>query len=410
MRKSIIIAVTVLMAACSNESTGPDQTPKQIRALTAKEQALVQANQSFSFNLLKAVSTTDQSDNIFISPLSVSMALGMTMNGASGQTYDDMKTALEFAGLTEAEINRSYQSLMELLTTIDPDVTMEIANSIWVREGFPAEVTFIDTNRHYFSAEVGERDFGDPATIAEINAWVADNTNNKIQEILTVIPPAAVMYLINAIYYKAIWQYEFDEKYTGSANFYVTPENPVSVDMMLLTADLNYFTDDRVQVVELNYGCGNYTMTIFLPKLPLDINEFLNDLTAEQLDYYLSNLEEKTGTVRLPRLKTAYKLTLNDVLIQLGMGIAFSDQADFTRINPGGNLFISRVLHKTFVQIDEEGTEAAAVTAVEVSLTSVGPDVDFSLNVNRPYIFLIREQQTGAILFTGKIHGPVWED
>ncbi|NQT96429.1 MAG: serpin family protein [Candidatus Marinimicrobia bacterium] len=406
-----IILVSMMFFGCDGNGTSPvDHDYLELRPLTAKEQSLVDSNQEFGINLLQAITVVDSTSNVFISPLSVSMALGMTLNGASGQTYIDMQNTLELASLSESDINQAYKSTMDLLMSIDPDVITLIANSIWIREGFPVEDAFIDTNEFYFDACIAERDFADPATLEEINTWVADNTNGKITEILDQIPVEAVMYLINAIYFKAIWLFEFDKQYTETADFFMSSDNVISVDIMAQTANLNYFEDDEAQVVDLNYGRGNYTMTVFLPKPTVKINEFLNDLCADQLDYYITNMQEKSGTVLLPKLMTNYKLLMNDVLIQLGMGIAFSSQADFSRINPQEELFISRVIHEAFVQIDEEGTEAAAATVVEISKYAGGPSVEFIININRPYLFLIRERETGVILFMGKIQEPVWGD
>ncbi len=408
---SYTILVGILLFGCGRDSTSSDDhNYLELRPLTAKEQSLVKSNQQFGINLMHAISTIDSAGNIFISPLSVSMALGMTMNGANGQTYTDMRSTLELADLSEQDINQAYKSTMDLLMSIDPDVITKIANSIWIREGFPVEDTFIDTNEFYFDAWITERNFADPGILEEINGWVADNTNDKITEILDVIPPGVVMYLINAIYFKAIWEFEFDKNITTQTDFFITPDNIASVDMMGLTADLNYYADDQVQVVDLPYGRGNYTMTVLLPGLDENLNEFVADLNGQQLENYVGQLQLKSGTVFMPKLKTSYKLLMNDVLTQLGMGIAFTGLADFSRINSVHDLFISRVIHETFVQVDEEGTEAAAVTVVETMAASAGPGVEFTMNINHPYLLLIRELETGTILFMGKIQEPVWED
>ncbi|MCK4977190.1 MAG: hypothetical protein KAS36_09685, partial [Anaerolineales bacterium] len=193
--KTIIYAILIgaLFFGCDGNSASPvDNDYLELRPLTAKEQSLVDSNQQFGLNLLQAISTVDSTGNIFISPLSVSMALGMTMNGASGQTYMDMQTTLELAGLSESDINQAYKSIMDLLISIDADVITKLANSIWVKEGFTVEDAFIDTNEFYFDAWIAERDFSDPATLDEINAWVAENTNDKITEILDQIPTDAV--------------------------------------------------------------------------------------------------------------------------------------------------------------------------------------------------------------------------
>lgn len=412
MRKTLLILIgIILLAGCSRHGTGPGEGGNylELRPLTAKEQIIVNSNQEFGLNLLQRIGEDDPTGNLFISPLSVSMALGMTLNGAAGQTYTDMQQTLGLAGLTENEINRAYKSTMDLLMSIDPDVITQIANSIWVRQDYPVEPAFIDTNEYYFDAMAAERDFSDGGTLDEINGWIADNTNDLITEMLDYIDPSAIMYLINAIYFKAIWEIEFNKDDTGPATFY-SDNGSQTIDMMSMTADLQYFEDDQAQVIDMHYGRGNFTMTVFLPAADVDLNTFLDSLNDDRLYYYLANLTEKNGTIYLPRLKTRYNLLMNDVLISLGMESAFSPIADFTRINANGGIYISRVLHEAFVQIDEEGTEAAAATIVEMKELSGGPEVDFVMNVNQPYLFLIRERETDAILFMGKIHEPVWED
>lgn len=414
MKKYVIVFTLVagifIIGCKTNTSPIEQMDRKTIRPLTQSEQLIIESDQIFGLKLFKEVVRAQADTNIFISPLSVSMALGMTLNGASGDTYEAMRQTLELNRLSEEEINSAYQSLIKLLTTIDKEVLFEIANSIWYRNTFSVEETFMDVNHTYFDAEVAGLDFDDPATVDVINGWIADKTHDKITEVLDQIDPMVVMYLINAIYFKAAWQYEFDKEATEEETFYITNENSVNCQMMKITANLGYYQDEQVRIVNLPYGDSTFSMTIFRPEASADINEFVESLNGTQWQYYLDNLQTKNGTVELPKFKLEYKLLMNDVLTNLGMGVAFSYDADFTRINSNGGLFISRVIHKTFVQVDEEGTEAAAVTVVEVGFTSEGPHVDFCLRMDRPFIFVIHERQSGAILFMGKIIQPEWTD
>jgi serpin B len=401
----VVITLVILLSCQRDLSPLQDSNEKWVRALTSSESRIVKSDHIFSLKLFRAISEM-QSSNIFISPLSVSAALGMAVNGAANQTYDDILATIELSGLSEAQRNSAFKTLHELLTGIDEQVLYESANSIWYKNGFSVLPEFINLNRDYFFAEVASLQFSAPSAPAVINNWVSEKTHGKIEKILNYIPPDAVLYIINAIYFKAMWQYEFDKTHTVEADFYQTNQTTVKAQMMKLTADLKYFNDSDVEIVDLPYGQGNFSMTVFLPKDGLELNEFIAGLDNEQWNRYLQQMEIKNGTLAFPKLKIEYELLMNDVLKQLGMSSAFSGTADFSRIHANGGIMISRVIHKTYVEVDEEGTEAAAVTAIEIRTTSVGPQVDFYMNVNRPFMFVIREKETNAILFMGKIVQP----
>ena len=239
-----------------------------------------------------------------------------------------------------------------------------------------------------------------------------EKTHGKIKEILDEIPADAILYLINAIYFKAMWQYAFDKDLTSSEYFFPEPNLHAACRMMKVTADLNYYSDPNVQIVELPYGIGSYSALLFLPNYDIPVNEFVNSLDSETWSYYLGNLNKGIGTVELPKFKLEYDLLMNDVLIRMGMGVAFSGSADFSRINPDRPIAISRVIHKTFVQVDEEGTEAAAVTVIEFERTSSGDgsNLDFYFRFNRPFLFAVYEKVSKTIIFLGKIQRPEWTD
>jgi serpin B len=366
------------------------------------------AADKFGLKLFKEINAQEDTDkNIFISPLSVSYALGMALNGAAGSTYEDMKSTLELNGLTDKEINEAYKKLSAYLMNADPEVILNIANSIWYRQGFSIQQEFINTNKEYFSAEVTGMDFTNPNSVDIINSWVSSKTNGLIKEILDEIQGDVIMYLINAVYFKGTWTYSFPKEGTAPDNFYLSDGTQSVCTMMSQCNKLNYMENELFQAVRLPYGDGGYYMTVLLPKGNNNINDVIDRFSSDNWKLWNDSFAEKEGNLWLPKFKTEYKLIMNDVLTALGMGIAFNGNADFTGINSNGGLFISRVLHKTYVDVNEEGTEAAAVTAVEIRTTSIGgSDNSFYMKVNRPFVFTITEKETGSMLFVGKIVKP----
>ncbi len=399
---SPLIFVLLVFNYCSDNITQPNE----VRQLTNIEKQVVFSSDEFGFKLFKKINEFEGEKNIFISPLSVSMALGMTLNGAAGTTYDAMQSALEFSELTNQEINEAYKSLIELLIQIDPKVILQIANSIWYRDNWTFEQEFIDLNKKYFNAEVAGLDFNDQNAANIINNWVDQNTNGKINKIIDIIPSDAIMYLINAIYFKGTWKYEFNKENTREDIFTMGNGEKINCQMMVHKNDFMYYNNSDFQAVDLPYGDGHFSMTIILPGSDKNVDDIIGQLNSTIFNNWLNNYEEKEGTIQLPKFKLEYEYLLNDVLKALGMEIAFSNHADFTNLYKPGGVSISKVKHKTFVQVDEEGTEAAAVTSVEVGTTSISNG--FIMRIDKPFIFLIRESNSGSLLFIGKIIKPVF--
>ena len=308
------------------------------------------------------------------------------------------------------EINQSYQKLVSALLSVDPKVIMEIANSIWYRDDFYVENDFLNINKNYYDAEVTDLDFTDPASVDVINKWVSDKTHEKIDKIIEQIDPENVMFLINAVYFKGIWKYQFNKDDTQEEPFYDQNGNLFeNVQMMSFKEKINYTSNDLFQAIELPYGQGNFNMIVLLPKYHVSLDNLVSEMNPANWETWMESFSNETEVnVYLPKFKVEYKKELIPDLTQLGMGIAFSDFADFTKINKGGYLYISSVKHKTFIEVDEEGTEAAAVTSVTVSLTSAGGGGDGSIEfrADHPFIYVIREKYTGAIMFMGKITEP----
>ncbi len=380
-----------------------DEKNNPVRELSALEREIVSSENLFGIKLFKALNDAKPDGNLFISPLSVSMALGMTLNGAADSTYDAMKNTLELQGLTEDEINQAYKDLIELLINLDEKVVMNIANSIWIEDNFSVLQPFIDVNKTYFDAEVESFDVADPNAVNIINEWVEDKTNGKIKDIIDIIPPNIALYLINAIYFNGTWTYEFDKNDTKDEPFYNLDNSTSTIPLMSMNATLPAFFMDSLSVVDIPYGDSLFSMTVVLPNNKNDINKLAESITNDTWNEWLCQLTAQELDLYLPKFKLEWDDNLKDVLTELGMGIAFDpDNADFTRINPQIPLWISRVIHKTFVDVNEEGTEAAAATVVEMVFESAGPAISI-IRVDHPFIFAIREQHTGTILFMGKV-------
>jgi len=401
----VIITLCVSLLSCSDAKI----TPPDPHDPSPAEKQIIDASNEFAFNLFKEVNSSEADTNILVSPLSVSYALGMTYNGANGQTETDMAATLGFGSLTNDEINLSYQTLTEALTTLDPSVIFEIANSIWIRNGFPVEQDFIDVNQDFFDAEVASLNFDDDNSVDIINGWISDKTHEKIKDVLQPpISPAVIMYLINAIYFNGTWTYQFDPDNTFPGMFIQTKSRYVDCDYMEIREYFPSLITDDFSAVDLPYGNQDYGMTIFKPRHDKTLDDFLSLFNQENFTNWMAALIADTITVKLPKFKFGYGIELGDVLTALGMGIAFNPGlADFSGITPAVQLYISRVIHKTFIQVDERGTEAAAVTIVEIEYTSIQEEY---FTFDRPFVFVIHEKNTGAILFIGKVTNPIWEE
>ncbi|MFZ1946739.1 MAG: serpin family protein [bacterium] len=400
-------AVCLSSLQCGDTVCPPEENPP--RDLTAAEQQVVGAYNAFGLNLFREIAAENKNDNIFISPVSVSMALGMTMNGAAGGTLDSMRSTLEFGGMTLEEIDQCYRSLIDLLVGLDPEVEFGIGNSIWYRPGLPVRQEFVTACQDYFDAEVAELDFADPASADAINDWVKAETRDRIDQIVSKpINPAIVLYLINAIYFKGTWTYQFDPAFTEDSQFTGPDGSPVPCKMMAQpepgkTGEYRYLADDALEAIDLPYADGWFSMTVLLPKEGKDVDQVIADLGSSEWATLLGRFADKEGTIAMPRFTLEYEKKLNDVLSALGMGVAFTPGADFSGMTEGGGLWIDEVKHKTFVQVNEEGTEAAAVTSV--GMTDSVPET-FEMRVDRPFVFVIRERHSGTILFIGRITDP----
>ncbi len=401
---SFCVACVLIVVSCERNTAPlqPVQTPKPI-VLSPQETHLVASTNRFSFELFKqACQASPEDANVFISPFSVSMALGMTLNGASGETYQAIQSTLGLSNLQPDSINALFHHLYGQLQNLDAHVDFRIANSIWYDERFPVLPQFIDLNQRYFDATVQSLNFADPSSLTTINQWVQQHTQGKISKILDRIERDAVLFLLNALYFDGQWQYAFDAQFTRQETFH-SPSKDIPCQMMSSQyAFPNYLAPD-LAVAQLPYGNGLFKMAVMAPEA---LPAFIDSLSFERWQNTLEKCQANEAVLKLPKFSFSFELKLNDILKEMGMAIAFTPQADFSRMSPDHSVFISDVRHKAFIKVNEQGTEAAAVTSVEFTRETGEQRVKL-LMFNRPFLFAIYEESSGTILFMGKIVRPV---
>ena len=401
---SFMLGIGIFLIKCSGNNPVSSYEPGLPRTLNKSEIDLISSNDKFALKLFREIVNSEDEKNIFISPLSVGFALGMTYNGAEGSTEEAMRSTLEFGELSREEINESYKSLMELLVNLDEKVILRIANAIWYRLGLNVKQEFINICKTYFDAEIDSLKFS-YEDLDIINGWVNEKTNGKIKEIIKEFPEQTAFVLMNAIYFKGIWKYEFDPEKTYDTNFHLPDGSETSCRMMTQEGDFLYQNTDNFEAIDLPYGKGDFRMTVILPHRENNINDIITGFNQENWENRMNGFTEQEGEIHIPRFKFEYEIKLNQVLKDIGMAIAFGTLANFEGMAHKWNGTISEVRHKTFVEVNEEGTEAAAVTAV--IMTDSAMQGDFCFRADRPFIFVIREANSGTILFMGKIVDPV---
>lgn len=412
LRRHLTITTALIfalaLAACES-STSPGTPGAALnslpRELSTAERGVLSASNAYSFALWHTINDSLRDSNVFVSPLSASFALGMALNGANGQTFDEMRSALRLGDGSLASIDSGYRSLIALLTSLDRSTTMQIANAIFYERSFPFNQSFLDQASTYFDAEVAAENFADEAgTLKAVNGWVDAKTHGRIPKVLDEIDDSTVMYLLNAIYFKGSWRDKFDVAQTRDAPFHsATGDQPAR--LMHRDAKMNYAETNAFQAVDLPYGDSAFTMTVLLPKPGSTVESVAASMTPESWQSLAAAFRVNEVDLYLPKVTLSWKRGLIPDMKVLGMRAAFSDGADFTRMSTRGReLLISLLQQNTFVSIDEEGTEAAAVTTVGVGLTSL--PVTMLVRVDRPFVFVIRERLTGTVLFMGKIVRP----
>ncbi|MEX0704772.1 MAG: serpin family protein [Planctomycetales bacterium] len=409
-----------LVGGCGQSPAAqPDSAPRATRGLKKAQspvpedvKTLVQGNNRFAFDLYRKL-RADQSGNLFYSPYSISTALAMTYAGADGETATQMARALRF-DLPADKLHPAYRELTGLIqpdtSAADAHYTLKVANRLWGQQGYDFRPEYLRLTREQYRAELAQLDFRQQPEQARkaINDWIEQQTERKIKDL---IPAGALdsltrLVLTNAIYFKGDWAEPFEKRATQTADFHVTGDKTTKVPLMHRTGNVSYADLGGAQIVELPYAEDAVSMLVLLPREIDGLPALEEKLTAENLAEWTGKLRRQQVRLFLPRFKLTEQFQLNGVLQSLGMTDAFiPEQADFSGMNGRRDLFITAVVHKAFVDVNEEGTEAAAATGVIVGVTSA-PAEPTTFRADRPFVFLIRDKATGSILFVGRVRNP----
>jgi serine protease inhibitor len=402
---AVFFIILLISMSCSKTDENLPTEPVPIN-LTQQQVSLVQSGNSFAFDIFSQVmKNAGENENVMISPMSISYALSMTLNGASGTTRTAMMEALRQNGITVDEINNSYKNLTEDLLSVDKRVLITIANSVWTEKDFTVKQAFIDILTNYYKAESKSFDIDDSSAPDKINAWIEDNTNGLIKKMIDKLEDNDVMLLINAIYFKGKWKLQFDKSKTTDLPFYKSGSSQVDVPMMRQETEFGVYQGDGFVLAEFPYGQGNFVMDIILPDAINGLDNILSSVTDAGFSSWVSQMTSKKIDVSFPRFKYGFKKKLKDVLSDMGMGIAFTDAADFSNISEQYDLLLNEVTHQSFIETNEEGTEAAAATVVEIGVTSV-PVSPMVFKMDHPFMYIIRETTTNSIIFMGRVADP----
>ena len=362
---------------------------------------------AFGFDLLRVLEKDPKrGPQTVISPLSVHADLAMVADGASGQTLAQMRKTLAVSGIDEASSNAAYANLLARLDA-SKDVVVSVANSLWIDKGFSVEPSYLTTNERYFGAEIRSLDLQAPSAVTAINDWVSSATKRKITQLLDSTPPAdTVMFVINATYFKGDWVSPFDANQTQKEPFHLA-SGTADVDMMHQTSEWSYAQTPDVQAVELPYKGDTVRMVVLLPSESSSLDKLVSSLTPERFASIRASLATTRVALSLPKTEVRWGASLVSELKALGMTDAFSrDSADFSRISTSEGLFIQDVLHKTYLRVDEKGTEAAAVTSTQIGTTAAPVNPPVQMTVDRPYLMAIVDNDSGAVLFLAAVRDP----
>lgn len=407
-RVFVILVLFGVLAACQNDENISQLEPKVRKdiVLSPSERVMMNRGTDFVFRFFNQVCQSEtEKPNVLISPLSASLALSMAANGAKGNTLAEMQTTLGFSpsSFSPDEMNSYNQMLTTELLDLDNTTQISIANSIWVKQGFKVYDSFINVNKDYYNAEVRNLDFASSTAKDIINQWCADKTNQRIKNVIEEIPADMRLYLINALYFKGTWTSKFDKSNTNYEKFTNVDGSESTVPMMNQTSSFNYLQNDYFSIAEFPYGNGAFSMVVLLPAEGKTLDESLSGLTYDNWNEWILQMSGVDLKVKLPKFELKYDKDLIGDMKDMGMKDAFDgNKADFSKMS-AADLYVGILQQFAYIKVDEEGTEASAVTVVGMLDTSVGPLSPISFYVNRPFAFLIKEKSTGAILFIGKI-------
>ena len=410
---NFLIATFIILAfgCTTKEQIAEDTTSKddpymdKITSLDPEERLNM-----FAFNMYKEI-LKNVDNNLIISPFSISTAMAMTYGGSGGETKDQMSKTLFFDPDIDnfhEEFNNHVKMLEELA---GEDLELNIANGLWLQHDYPFLENYIETIQNYYGSVLHEADFkvDQEKEREEINDWVSDKTNQKIDELIDkgVLVEDTRLVIVNAIYFLSNWLEEFDKELTRKRDFHIDEETTVETEFMRKDDTFKYFEDEHAQVLEIPYSGEDFSMMLMLPREDIGLSDFESKLDSKKYKEYVDSLSEKEVNLLFPKFKMRSKANLGDLLIQMGMPQAFSNKADFSRMTSEDDLKIDQVIHEAFIEVDEEGTEAAAATAVSIVVKSARPDEErIIFRADRPFKFFIKDNKTNTILFMGRVMDP----
>lgn len=411
MRKSVrvicvLVLATILLVSChsvNQKMSKKNNMPGMVR-MTEDQLSAVSSNNDFSLRMFKEVAASGEG-SVLVSPLSATYALGMLANGAQGDTRREIVGGLGFGTEDVKDVNAICQQLMTDAPWLDKSATIDIANAVVVNQKHQLRTDFKKTVRQHYDALVENKDFGSPATLSFINNWAKEKTKGMIPKVLNAVDPMAVTYLMNAVYFKGIWASKFDKARTQKESFVTANGVRRQLPMMRQESQYRANVNDTYKTVILPYGNGSFNMVVLLPQEGKTVNDVLAGLSAETWRENIESCLEMEVDLKLPRFTTTSQSVLNKPLSDMGMRRMFnSQQADFGALCDGQTA-VSEVLQSAKIELDEEGTRAAAVTAVVVMMSSAGlPDL-MEFHADHPFVYAITESSTGAIFFMGVYRG-----
>lgn len=391
-----VAAVTLLLTGC------PPNVPEF--DYTLKSAGVIETNNEFGLELLNRIISSEEQPNLMISPASMSMVLCMAYNGAESTTRDAFEMVMEYGDLTRDEINEIMRELIEVLEIQTKRNHVELANSAWYPGYLQVNQEFIGRIEHHYDAQVQELDFSSPGAVGTINDWCSDHTDGQIDHIIDLIDEDVVMVLLNALYFNCFWEYEFDPEDTREVPFYTEDDQLFGeVEMMSVESDFRSLYADEFQAVELPYRDHHFSMYIFLPHENTTVAQLVEQLDGEIWNDWLSEFtENEEMEVTMPKFKFEYERSVKEDLVEMGLGPAFSGEADFSGIG-AGDIFLSDVIQKTCIDVNEKGTSAMSISWISLGMGATPP-----MLVDRPFLFMIVENSSKSILFAGRVSEPTY--